>query len=96
MAEISGTQRVAETARPLTGRFKPMRVALYVYMAGEAGLAIAGLIEYYVLTSQGLDPYLDMGTVSTVFSISGSGDRSPWLWMIRTTTRSGTRPGSRR
>lgn len=69
MTEISGTQRVVETARPLAGRFKPMRVALYVYMAGEAGLAIAGLIEYYVLTSQGLDPYLDMGTVSTVFSL---------------------------
>lgn len=69
MVEISGTQRAAETALPLSGRFKPMRAALFVYMAGEAGLAVASLIEYYVLTSQGLDLFLDLGTVSMVFSV---------------------------
>ena len=52
------------------GRFKPMRVALFVYMAGEAGLALASLVEYYFLTTRELDPYLDLGAMSSAFSIA--------------------------
>lgn len=71
MTEVAGKLGEAEATRPLVQRFGPMRVALLVYMAGEAGLASVGLIEYILLTAQGIDPYVDMGAASPVFAIAG-------------------------
>lgn len=70
MADIAGASGQTELTRPLMGRFKPMRVALFVYMAGEAGLALASLVEYYFLTARELDPYLDLGAMSSAFSLA--------------------------
>lgn len=70
MADIIGASGPAEMTRPLVGRFKPMRIALLVYMAGEAGLALASLVEYYFLTTQGIDPYLEFGAASSAFAIA--------------------------
>ncbi|KCZ98534.1 hypothetical protein HPO_09985 [Hyphomonas polymorpha PS728] len=70
MANVAGASGQIEMTRPLLGRFKPMRVALFVYMAGEAGLALASIVEYYVLNARGLDPYLDLGAMSSAFSIA--------------------------
>lgn len=70
MADVAGASGQTEMTRPLMGRFKPMRVALFVYMAGEAGLALASLVEYHFLTARELDPYVDLGTMSSAFSLA--------------------------
>lgn len=70
MADYIGGSGQSEMTRPLMGRFKPMRVALLVYMAGEAGLVLASLVEYYFITMQGADPYLDFGAASSAYSIA--------------------------
>lgn len=69
MTEIDAQQ--AETVKPLVARFRPMRIALLVYIAGEAGLAIIGLLEYIFRTTQGIDPYTDLGPGSAIFAIGG-------------------------
>lgn len=70
MADIAGASGQTELTRPLMGRFKPMQVALFIYMAVEAGLALASLVEYYFLTVRELDPYLDLGAMSSAFSLA--------------------------
>ncbi|MBY9066193.1 DUF4328 domain-containing protein [Hyphomonas sp. WL0036] len=69
MAGIVEATSPAPMTRPLSDRFKPLQIAVIIYMVGEAGLALFGAVELYFLTGMDADPYLDFGTASSAFAI---------------------------
>lgn len=70
MTEVVGAQRMQGMIRPLKARQAPLSIVLYVYIAGEAALAIANALEYYFRTAQGIDPYYDLGAMSSAFALA--------------------------
>lgn len=62
-----------EATRPLQARYTPMRIALIAYGFGEVGLAAANGTEYYFRNALGIDPFMDEGAASLVFSLGFAG-----------------------
>ncbi|MFN4024298.1 MAG: DUF4328 domain-containing protein [Hyphomonas sp.] len=69
MTELAVEQGHAAT-RPLRERFRPMRIAVLIYMIGEGGLALSNGVEAYFLSAHGLDPFEDLGMSSGVFALA--------------------------
>lgn len=70
MTDAPAPSRLSDLPRPLSERFKPMKVALIIYLIGELGLAGVNAAEWYVLTTMGIDPYLEEGPLLAVFGLS--------------------------
>jgi len=67
MTDTSMRPNPAGEPRPLINRYKPMRIALLIYAAGEAGLIAGNAAEYYFRNEEGYDPFVYDSPASQVF-----------------------------